>query len=106
MAEESPKPPATEYEIEHEVFSDVFSHTVTPWSYILELGHRSARPGQPDVMVARVRMPLQQAKALAIMLLRAIRDYESQTGVEIDLPAQLRVQLGIADEDWRRFSVE
>ena len=51
-------------------------------------------------------MPLQQAKAMAVLMLRGIRSYEAQANVEIELPAEVLKGLGIPHEDWRRFSVE
>ena len=50
-----------------------------------------------------MRMPLQQAKALAVMLLRAIRQYENQANVTVELPKEMLKGLGIPLEDWERF---
>jgi hypothetical protein len=45
-------------------------------------------------------MSLEQAKVLAMMLRRNLKNYEREQGLEIALPPQLYAQLGIAREDW------
>ena len=48
-----------------------------------------------------VRMSLEHAKVMAIVLRKQIKSYESQTGVDIQLPQQVYQQLGISkQEDW------
>ena len=56
-----------------------------------------------DRPLVRIRMPLQQAKALAFILLRTIRSYEQQARVNIELPRQVLESLAIAPEDWDRL---
>jgi hypothetical protein len=87
-----------------EVFSDVFETHINPWSAALTFGLRAMKPEEKHVYPVRVRMPLQQAKALAVMLLRSIRGYEAQQGVTVELPAVILQSLNIPPEDWRRFS--
>ena len=53
------------------------------------------------IKVANVRMSLEHAKVLAIMLRKQLKKYEGQTGVDIQLPQQVYQQLGISkQEDW------
>lgn len=87
-----------------EYFSDVFWTTLSPWSASLTFGLRMARPDEKDTPKVRVRMPLQQAKALSVILLRAVRKYEADAGVTIELPDTLLKNLGIPPEDWKRFT--
>lgn len=87
-----------------EYFSDVFWTTLTPWSASITFGLRMAGPNEKDTPKVRVRMPLQQAKALAVILLRAVRRYESEANVTIELPDKLLEALGIPLEDWKRFT--
>lgn len=89
-----------------EVFSDVFETHINPFSCAVAFGLRATKEGESTVMTHRVRMPLQQAKALAVILLRAVRTYEAQTNVEIELPADLLQALNIPLEDWKRLSLE
>ena len=87
-----------------EYFSDVFWTTLNPWSAVVTFGLRQASPNEKDTPKVRVRMPLQQAKALAVILLRAVRTYEAEADVTIELPEKLLTSLGIPPEDWRRFT--
>ena len=59
-------------------------------------------PGQPtpakDLVI--LRMSLEHAKVMAMVLRRNLKNHERQTGAAINLPPQLYAQLGIAMEDW------
>jgi len=83
-----------------EVWSDAFSVTVNDFSAILSLGKRTLA-GDLSVYDYSVKMPLSQLKAMALMSLRLIRQYESQAGVTISLPPKLLEALGIPLEDWQ-----
>ena len=91
----------TDYSQAKEVWSDVFSISLNDFSGVLDLGKRPTDAGSPSVIEYRVRMPLSQVKALALMALRLVRTYESQAGVTISLPAKLLEALGIPLEDWQ-----
>lgn len=106
MTQENKTPRSPKIEIEHETFSDVFSFNFSPWSIVLDFGKRMAPGMEEDLMDLRVRMPLQQAKAMAFMILRAVRNYEDTTKVQVDLPENLLKGLNIPMEDWRRLSIE
>lgn len=107
MAQEKQKVPEPDYSVVQEHFSDVFETHINPWSAAVTFGYRSTKPTtEPTVYQIRMRMPLQQAKALAVLLLRGIRQYEEQSGADIDLPAQVLEGLGVPQEDWRRFKAE
>ena len=85
-----------------EFFSDVFWTSISPWSASITFGLRMTRPSDRDIPTIRMRMPLQQAKALSILLLRAVRAYENKANVTIELPDDLLNELGISQEDWKR----
>jgi len=87
-----------------EYFSDVFWTTLSPWSAALTFGLRQASPNEKDTPKIRVRMPLQQAKALAVILLRSVRRYEGDANLTVELPDGLLKSLGIPLEDWKRFT--
>ncbi len=86
-----------------EYFSDVFWTHVNPWSAAVTFGLRKTRIEDSDKMELRVRMPLQQAKALGVILLKTIRRYETEANVSIDLPKEVLKGLDIAPEDWGLF---
>jgi len=76
---------------------------LSPFTAILSLTVQPA--GQtgtmPPIKVANVRMSLEHAKVMAIVLRKQLKNYEHQTGIEIQLPAALYQQLGISkQEDW------
>ena len=106
MAQEQQKEPQTEdwSQPPEEHFSDVFWTALSPWSAVVTFGLRKASPNEKDTPKIRVRMPLQQAKALAVILLRIVRRYESEADVNIELPRKLLESLGIPFEDWQRFT--
>lgn len=55
----------------------------------------------PPIRVANVRMSLEHAKVMAIMLRKQLKNCEAQAGVDIQLPQSLYQQLGISkQEDW------
>lgn len=104
--EQQPKQPITEdwSQPPEEHFSDVFWIALNPWSVSITFGLRMATAQEKDTPKLRMRMPLQQAKALAVMLLRNVRQYEAKANVTIELPDQLLKDLDIPLEDWRKFT--
>jgi hypothetical protein len=56
------------------------------------------RSAEPQV---RVRMSLQHAKVIAMLLRRQLKNYEAQTGTDIQIPQNVYASLGIPEEDWR-----
>jgi hypothetical protein len=103
MTEQPRKAPRNDYSDMKEYFSDVFETHVNPWSAAVTFGTRATKETEDNKYQVRMRMPLQQAKALAVMLLRSIRGYEQHTQADIDLPKDILDSLGIPLEDWVRF---
>ena len=57
--------------------------------------------GRLKTPVATIRMSLEHAKLMAIILRKQLRQFEQQLGQEIALPAQVFQQLGLSPkEDW------
>ena len=90
-----------DYSKAQDVWADVFNVSLNDFTATLDLGKRGVKAGEPAVFDYRVRMPLAQLKALALMSLRLIRSYEAQAGVTISLPPKLLEAFGIPEEDWR-----
>lgn len=104
MTQEQPMRQEEAWEqIPEEHFSDVFWSYVNPWSCAITFGLRATSPKEKSKPTLRIRMPLQQAKALAVILLRTIRKYETDADVNIELPRDVLNKLNIAPEDWERF---
>ena len=84
-------------------YADAVQIGVSPFGVVLQCGMKPPNAGS-NVMptpVANVRMSLEHAKVLAIMLRKNIRQYEQALGTEIPLPSQLWSQLGLSrKEDW------
>jgi hypothetical protein len=87
-----------------QVFSDVFDFAVTPYGVAVTFGLTGRRqptgkaPVSEDQVV--VRMSLEQAKVLAMLLRKNLSQYERENGLEISLPHAVYTTLEIAREDW------
>ena len=55
---------------------------------------------QPPDEKARIRMSLQHAKIVAMMLRQNLKNYELNTGTSIQIPQNVYTSLGVAEEDW------
>jgi len=89
-----------------EYFSNIFWTSLSPWSATITFGLPPAGPDEQDIPKIRVQMPLQLAKALAVLLSRAVRRHERETNVAIELPDNLLESLGITPEEWKHFTEE
>lgn len=86
-----------------DIYCDGVQVGLSPYTAILSLTMQPAgQTGQmPMIPVANVRMSLEHAKVLTIMLRKQLKAFEAQNGVEIELPARLYAQLGMSkQEDW------
>ncbi len=88
-----------------DIYTDAFRFTVGPYGVSFTFGLNVPHPSQGQVIPPRdtliLRMSLEQAKVLAMMLRRNLKSYESQNNLDIALPPNLYTQLGIAREDWQ-----
>jgi hypothetical protein len=86
-----------------EFYCDGTQIGLSPYTAILSLTKQPAGQDRtvPPIKVAIVRMSLEHAKVMSIILRKQLKNYEAQTGVEIQLPKDLYQQLGISkQEDW------
>lgn len=87
-----------------EYYTDSFRFTVTPYGVNFTFGTNVPHPSSGKISPGKdslvLRMSLEQAKVLAMMLRRNLKNYERENALEIALPPQLYTQLGIAREDW------
>ena len=87
-----------------EIYTDAFRFTVQPYGVNFTFGLNKPHPdaGKPpdadDTLV--LRMSLENAKILAMLLRRNLKGYERTNSIEIALPPQIYTQLGVAREDW------
>jgi len=86
-----------------ELYSDGMQLGLSPFTAILSFTMQPA--GQtgtmPPIKVANVRMSLEHAKVMAIILRKQLKGFEEQLGEPIPLHPQLYNQLGISrQEDW------
>ncbi len=86
-----------------ELYSDGVQVGLSPFTVILSFTMQPA--GQtgtmPPLKVANVRMSLEHAKVMAIILRRQLKSFEETMGELIPLHPQLYQQLGISrQEDW------
>ena len=89
-----------------DIYSDQFRVTVGVFGVNMTFGLAEPHPVQGGVArtadeKARVRMSLHHAKVIAMLLRRQLKQYEEQTGTDIQIPQNLYASLGIAEEDWR-----
>ena len=70
-------------------------------TFILSDPH-PAQGGVPrqGVEKVRLRMSLEHAKIMTMLLRRQLKQYETENGVRIQIPAQVYSSIGIAEEDW------
>ena len=85
------------------VYSDGIQIGVSPFT--VTLGFTVAPQAQPGTQVATpvatIRMSLEHAKVMAIILRKQLKQFEEQLGAEIPLPLQVYQQLGVSPkEDW------
>ena len=87
-----------------EYYADSFRFTVTPYGVNFTFGTNMPHPSPgkiaPGKDLLTLRVSLEEAKVLAMMLRRNLKNYEHENTLEIALPSQLYTQLGIAKEDW------
>ncbi len=85
-------------------YVDAIRMTVTPYGANLTFGLMPAHPPEDEeaVVVAEpqtlLRMSLEHAKVLAMMLRKNLLAYEKNAGIEIGLPADLYEHLGLTEE--------
>ena len=89
-----------------DIYADQFRVTVGVFGVNLSFSLAEPHPVQGGVArnaeeKATIRMSLQHAKVIAMMLRRQLKSYEEQSATDIQIPQNVYAALGIAEEDWR-----
>jgi len=84
-----------------DLYTDSVQIATGPFGVILVLGMQTGQAGSAPDKIANLRMSLEHAKILAIMLKKQLKVFEEQIGADIPLHPQLYTQLGLSKtEDW------
>ena len=86
-----------------DIYCDGIQILVNPFDIVMQLSQRAPAPGttEPPKTVAYVRMSLEHAKVMAIILRKILKQHEDQQGTPIVLHPQIYQQMGISpQEDW------
>ena len=87
-----------------EIYTDAFRFTVSPYGITFTFSRSIPHPASGKVAPPKdsicLRMSLEQAKVLAMMLRKNLKNYEKSNSLEIALPSQLYTQLGLSKENW------
>jgi hypothetical protein len=86
-----------------EIYADSAQISSSPFGVAMSLGtnpphHSGPNPPQMRTQIV-VRMSLEHAKVVAMLLRRQLKEFERHNG-EIPLPPELYTSLGVAKEDW------
>lgn len=84
-----------------DLYCDTAQVAISPFGVVLACGIQPLQPGMSPTKVCNLRMSLEHAKVLAIMLKRQLTNFEGTMGQPIPLHPQLYTQLGLSKtEDW------
>ena len=91
-----------------DVYSDTFQVNISAWGATLNFNLTSYLPPTPGTQsqaerMATVRTSLNHLKVITFILRRQVRQFETESGVTIELPTRVLSALGIAPEDWDTF---
>ena len=90
-----------------DIYTDVFTITITPFGANLSFSVREAHPAparQQEIQrLGTVRMSVEHLKAMVTVIRRQVLLVESETGVRAELPNNVLNQLQISQEDWDAF---
>ena len=85
------------------LYADSVQMSTTPFGVVMMFGMRPhAQTGTvPVIEVCNLRMSLEHAKVLAMMLKKQIKTFEDSMGEKIPLHPQIWQQMGLSkQEDW------
>lgn len=90
-----------------DAYADQFSITITPYgsnlSFLVSPAHQDPAKPSPPTPVATIRMSVEHAKVMVMVMKKHIRTVEEQSGVETKVSPFVLNQLGISPEDWDTF---
>ena len=89
-----------------DVYADGFQVVTNAYGATFMFSKREAvipPPGQSQAILpqAVVRVSLQQAKVIAMVMRRHLKQWERDNNVEIAIPPKLFAELGLSVEDWK-----
>lgn len=86
-----------------DLYTDAVQIGLSPFGCVLAFALQPAGQtgGMPPQKLVNLRMSLEHAKVVSILLRKHLKNYEQSAGHEIPLHPQLLTQLGISrKEDW------
>ncbi len=88
-----------------DIYSDQFQLNLGTYGATLNFSLSDPTPPSPGSAPkverkATVRLSLEHLKVMAFVLVRQVKQYENQTGADVQIPAQILNSLGISLEDW------
>ncbi len=87
-----------------EFYVDQFRITSGPYGVAITFGltppHPSPGQVSPPRDLALIRMSLEHAKIMTLIMRRQLKQYERDNGVTIEIPHSLYAGLGVSPEDW------
>jgi len=87
-----------------EIYADSFRFTVNAYGTAFTFGVNAPHPepgrATPAKELLVLRLSLENAKLLAMLLRKVLSGYEREHGITIAIPHAVYAQLGIAEEDW------
>ncbi len=88
-----------------DVYSDQFQLNLGPYGATLNFSLTDPTPPSPGTAPkierkATVRLSLEHLKVMTFVLVRQIKQYENQTGTEVQIPTQMLNSMGVSLEDW------
>ena len=95
--------PENDRQVAPDVFTDVFNLSVTPWAVNLTLQKTPPIPApgaNPPETTCVVRMSLETAKVLAMLMRRQLRNFEADQGIQIAVSRQVLNSVSLSEEDW------
>ncbi len=88
-----------------DVYADQFLMTSSVWGVNLTFGKTSPQPppaGQAPTTIRQtvVRMSLQHAKIMAMIMRKQLKKQERESGVDVVIPHEVYNSLELSSEDW------
>ena len=88
-----------------DVYADQFQMNLNTYGATLNFSLTDSTlpsPGTPPKIErkATVRLSMEHLKVMTFILVRQIKQYENQTGTNIQIPNQILNSIGVSPEDW------
>lgn len=89
-----------------DVYADQFNFTTTPWGVTVSFGRTPPipQPGRtPTEQIGVVRMSLEHAKVMSMIMRRQLKAYEAEAGFKIQIMSKVMSDMGLSEEDWDKI---